>query len=263
MAAADRWREELAAWAIDPDILAAAPESPYALAPGQFGAADRGAYDPAPVPSRDRAGEALPAGGTVLDVGCGAGAAALALAPPAARLTGVDEQADMLAAFVAAGRERDVEVSTVQGRWPEVAGQVEPADVVVCHHVLYNVSEIVPFVLALHEHARRRVVLELTRTHPWTPVGPLWERAHGQPRPDGPTAELAEQVLRELGLEPRVEPFQRPVRNRPWAEEVASMRRRLCLPVDRDEQVGRWMRELGTVHGDQARRDVVALWWDR
>ncbi|MGN6246007.1 MAG: methyltransferase domain-containing protein [Motilibacteraceae bacterium] len=263
MAAADRWRTELAAWAIDPEILAAAPESPYALAPGQFRAADRGAYDPAPVPSRERARQALDDGGGVLDVGCGAGAAALALAPPAARLTGVDEQADMLAAFEAAGRERGLDVRTVQGRWPDVAARVEQADVVVCHHVLYNVSEIEPFVLALQDHALRRVVVELTATHPWTPVGPLWQRAHGQPRPDGPTAELAVQVLRELGIEPHVEQFERASRSRPWEEEVASMRRRLCLPAERDEEVALWMRELGVLHSDQARRDVVAVWWDR
>ncbi|HEU4676640.1 MAG TPA: methyltransferase domain-containing protein [Motilibacteraceae bacterium] len=262
MAAADRWCDELAAWAIDPDILAAAPESPYALAPGQFRAADRGAYDPGPVPSRERAREALEEGGSVLDVGCGAGAAALALAPPAARLTGVDEQADMLAAFEVAGHERGIAVSTVQGRWPDVAQQVERAAVVVCHHVLYNVSEIEPFLLALQDHAQRRVVIELTATHPWTPVGPLWQRAHGQPRPDGPTADLAVQVLRELGIEPHVEPFQRTARARPWEEEVASMRRRLCLPAERDEEVGRWMRELGVLHSDQARREVVAIWWD-
>lgn len=263
MSAAERWRDELAAWAIDPEILAAAPESPYTLSPAQFRAADRGAYDAGDVPARERAKEALRGGGTVLDVGCGAGAAALALVPPASGLTGVDEQPDMLAAFAAAAAERGIGVRTVQGRWPDVAGEVGEADVVVCHHVLYNVSEIEPFVLALHAHARRRVVLELTATHPWAPVGPLWQRAHGQPRPAGPTAELAAQVLRELGIDPHVERFERPARSRPWPEEVASMRRRLCLPAERDDEVGGWMRELGLDHGDQGRRDVVALWWDR
>ena len=44
--------------------------------------------------------------------------------------------------------------------WPDVASQAPPADVVVSSHVLYNVPDIGPFLVALHEHARRRVVVE-------------------------------------------------------------------------------------------------------
>jgi len=40
--ATERWAAELAAWAIDPELLAAAPESPYGFPAGLFGA-DRGA----------------------------------------------------------------------------------------------------------------------------------------------------------------------------------------------------------------------------
>src|SRR4051794_41592868 len=65
--ATDRWAQELAAWAIDPGLLAAAPESPYGFPPGLFGA-HRGA--PATL---DAVRAAAPV--SVLDVGCGGGAA--------------------------------------------------------------------------------------------------------------------------------------------------------------------------------------------
>ena len=42
-------------------------------------------------PSHRVAHEALPSGGTLLDVGCGGGAASLPLAPPAALLVGLDQ----------------------------------------------------------------------------------------------------------------------------------------------------------------------------
>jgi len=59
---------------------------------------------------------------------------------------------------------------------------------VTCHHVLYNVAELGPFVTALTSHARRLVVVELTARHPLTALNPLWERFHGLVRPNVPTA---------------------------------------------------------------------------
>ena len=259
--AAERWAAELAAWAIDPQILAAAPESPYRLPPSQFRPADRGAYDTGPDLARERALQALPAGGTVLDVGCGAGAAGLALAPPARLVTGVDEQADMLEAFRTEAAGRGVAAETVAGRWPEVADRVGAADVVVSHHVLYNVADLVPFVLALDAHARRRVVIEVTAQHPWAAVGPLWQRAHHQPRPDGPTAELAGQVIAEAGIGVRVEHARRSGHPQDWAERVSNMRRRLCLPETAEPTVQSWMRELG-MDRDSPDREVAVLWWE-
>lgn len=258
--AADRWRRELAAWEIDEDILAGAEESPYALPPALFrpGPAAEGFE---PQPSRDVALAALPAGGSVLDVGCGAGAAGLALAPPAALLVGVDEKADMLEAFQEAAAERGVEVVAIQGSWPEAAGHVPVADVVVCHHVAYNVADLVPFARALDEHARRRVVLELTDAHPWVGIGPLWMRAHGQPRPAGPTAELAAEVLHEAGYPVQTARSQRPGRAASFEERVIHTRRRLCLPIAREAEVAEWMRDLGLAEGPPP-REVVTLWWD-
>ena len=79
--AADRWRLSLARWAIPEEILANAPESPWIHPPELFGVPE--VIEDSP--SHERAREAVPANGTVLDVGCGGGVAAFALTPPAAR----------------------------------------------------------------------------------------------------------------------------------------------------------------------------------
>ena len=83
------WAEMLSGWAIPDELVAGAPASPYFFDPLVFiTAADealaRGEDTSSDVVARD----ALPAGGTVLDVGCGAGAASLRLRP--GRLVGVD-----------------------------------------------------------------------------------------------------------------------------------------------------------------------------
>ena len=113
-AAAQQWADELAAWRIDPAILAAAPESPYGFPPALF--APR---DDVESPLLDLARAALPPGGTVLDVGAGAGAGSLGLGRPVGRLHAVDSQPSMLRALEATAAERGVAVTTYDGAWPD------------------------------------------------------------------------------------------------------------------------------------------------
>src|SRR5438105_1630635 len=96
--AADRWREALGRWAIPPEILEAAPESPWTF-PVELFASRTDAAVERPTPSNLRALEAVPEGGSVLDVGCGAGAASMPLAGRASRLVGVDTSEGMLEEF--------------------------------------------------------------------------------------------------------------------------------------------------------------------
>ena len=77
--------------------------------------------------------------GTVLDVGCGGGRSSVPLASSASSVTGVDERESMLVNFAAAFDRAGVTHRKVLGRWPDVASDVAAADVVVCHHVVYNV----------------------------------------------------------------------------------------------------------------------------
>ena len=251
-----RWRAQLEAWAIPEEILAAAPESPWSFPVGLFRKrAERAGAGGRQTPSNREAARWLPPGGSVLDVGAGAGAASLPLAGVAGRLVGVDESAAMVAAFQEAAANAGVPAEGVQGRWPEAAGRVGPADVVVCHHVLYNVADLAPFAAALTDHARHRVVVELTDRHPLVGLGPLWRRFHGLERPSGPTAADAAAALRALGLDPERQDWESGDRlgfDR-FEELVAFTRRRLCLPADRDPEVAEALLEAGT-------RQVGGVW---
>lgn len=267
MSALRRWREQLEAWAIPEEILARAPEDPW-IFPSELFVAKADAT-PADTPSRRRALEALPEGGSVLDVGCGAGAASLALVPPAGRLIGVDPLVEMLAEFEQRARRASVSYRAVEGAWPEVADEVEPADLVVCHHVLYNVTDPGPFVEALAAHARRRVVLELTERHPLAWMGPLWKRFHGLDRPLGPTAEECAAALREAAVDPVVEVSDDP--DTAWGfrrkeDAVAMVRRRLCLSASRDPEVeqgiGERLVEREGLWRMGSDRRLATLWWD-
>ena len=250
---ADRWREELAAWAIPDEILAVAPEPPWGFPVELF----RAEAAPVDSPSRTRAREALPDGGSVLDIGCGGGGASFALVPPAGVVIGVDASEDMLADYAGTADRVGVEHHEVLGTWPDVAAQAPLADVVACHHVLYNVADLVPFVEALTSHARRRVVVELTARHPLVDSAPLWRHFHGIDRPDGPSAALAAEALRDAGVVVQLQRWSRPPRDVPRDAYVRLNRRRLCLPVAAEPEVDRVM-------GDSASawRDVVTLWWD-
>jgi SAM-dependent methyltransferase len=264
--AKERWRDDLASWAIPPSILDKAPESPYHF-PVQLFASRADAAAGQLTFSNERALEALPEGGVVLDVGCGGGAASLPLARRASRLTGVDSSPDMLAEFVKRVRAAGPEHTVVGGRWPDVAGETPQADVVVCHHVAYNAPDLETFALRLTDHARRRVVMELTVTHPLSPTNELWLRFHGVTRPERPTADDAEAVLGEAGLQAHHRDWQAP---RPGgfasrADLVASVRRQLCLPAERDPEIEEAIRhrivERDGLFGFPD-RPVATLWWD-
>lgn len=138
MTSADRWREQLAAWAIPEDILADAPESPYGFATECFRRRGEAVPDAEPTPTTRRALEALPERGTVLDIGVGGGGTSLPLAARAGLIVGVDAQPDMLEGFLANAATAGVAARTVAGAWPDVGADVEVADVVLAGHVFYN-----------------------------------------------------------------------------------------------------------------------------
>ena len=263
------WRDQLAGWAIPERITAAVADSPWRLNTAVFTRrTERYLSRPVGV-SYERAAQALSEPGSVLDVGAGAGAASLPLAGRTTRLTVVDTNPRMLDELARLAAPLGLTPHAVVGRWPDVADAVEPADVALCHHVAYNVPELDVFALALNGHARRRVVLELPWLHPLSPLNPLWSVLHGLERPTGPTARDALDVLREAGLRPVMEEWPRPPRPEypSMAELVAVTRQRICLPPERDDELGAALLQLG-VDPDHpmelpASDDrLVTLWWD-
>ena len=261
MTAASAWADALAAWAIPKEILDAAPEGPWGFPPALFAwTPERAAAEEGSTPSRERAREALADGGSVLDVGVGGGRGSLPLAPPATLVVGVDPSAELLASFAESARGLGIAHRTVQGQWPTVAAEVEPEDVVVCNHVVYNVGDLVPFAAALTDHARRRVVVEMTAEHPASNLNEAWRVLHGIERPHSPTARDAVAVLEEMGLDVRVEEGERRLTpaGGSRAEVVTFARRRLCLGAERDAEVEAL---LGPDFESPLRR-ILTVWWN-
>lgn len=272
----EAWADALASWAIPPAILEAAPESPYGFPTELFVRRGERSVDGGgraePTPTTTRALDALADGGTVLDVGVGGGATCLPLAERCTGLVAVDGQADMLEAMTRMARSLGLAVTAVQGRWPDVAPETPAADVAVSGHVAYNAPDLGAFIEALTSHARRRVVLELTDRHPLSWMNDLWLRFHGVRRPDRPTADDAEGLARALGFpihrEERVDTedmagsgFER------REDTVALVRRRLCLPPDRDGEIatalgGRLYEHDGLWSAGPHEQRVVTLSWD-
>lgn len=264
----ERWRDDLAAWAIPEHITGAVAESPWVLSRQVFARrADRVSATPSG-PSYRRAWAALDPPGSVLDVGSGAGAASLPLLPRATSLTAVDTDGGMLDTLSERSAAAGVTARTVLGRWPDAAAEAGPADVVTCHHVFYNVPEIRPFVTALTANARREVAAEMTAQHPLVPLNALWLRFHGLRRPVAPTAADLIQILEAMGLRPGHETWRRPG-GRDYAsfdEMVDVTRRRLCLPPERAAEVAAALAESGIDPEDpedlgSSGRDVVTIWW--
>ncbi len=181
---AQKWADQLGQWGIPERILASAPESPWTHDPKAFAVDDA---LPTDTPSYRAAKAALKGGGTVIDVGVGGGRSSLGLGVLATHITGVDASQPMLDRFSIAATEQNTPHTTLQGNWPDVAARAGTADIVICHHVLYNVGDIIPFIRALTNAAKRRVIVEVTESHPQSRpercVAPL-SRHHQANRPN-------------------------------------------------------------------------------
>lgn len=239
------WADALGRWGIPQRILDQAPESPWRHDTAMFRVDDTLERDT--VPARLARDLLPPTGGSVLDVGCGGGRGAVVLAPPATRLLGVDHDARMLSAFTEAAAEVGVRSSTIEGQWPNVADEAPVADVVICHHVAYNVQAIEPFLRELTAHARLGVVLVLPDRHPQSAFNAAWKHFWDLDRPDRPTADDLAAVLAELGIDAERHDHDRPPLSSASADptsRVPSLRRRLCLGGDvTDDEIAAYLAE--------------------
>ncbi|WP_067183119.1 class I SAM-dependent methyltransferase [Microtetraspora niveoalba] len=257
---AARWRADLESWAIPDEILASAPANPWTHRVARLARRTDVLLASPQGPTYGRAREALPDGGSVLDVGAGTGAASLPLRPPT--LVAVDENRAMLEELARRGRESGCgTIRLVEGRWPDAADRTPVADVVVCAHVVFNVPDLVPFLAALDGHARRRVVLELPLVHPTSWLNPFWVRFHGLTRPDRPTSDDVLAIAREMGFAAECEEHVAPDAPFESVEEMASSAcLRLCLDPARAPEVARAAEEMGVWPFPP--RKFVTIWWD-
>jgi ubiquinone/menaquinone biosynthesis C-methylase UbiE len=256
---AERWKADLALWAIPEAILSQAPESPWVHPPSLFRVDDPIAAQHNITPSVLAARAALTTPGSVLDVGCGGGGSSIGLAAHATKIIGVDEQDAMLDNFALACEFAEVNSQTFHGKWPEIEAEVPICDVVVCHHVVYNIGEIEPFLCALTNHARRQVVVELPASHPTSPFNPLWQHFWQLDRPTTPTADQFVEVVNSCGWEAHVERFTRSPRKvkGDHGEYVSFVRRRLCLGADRDVEIAQVLKTIGELRNEE----IVMVAW--
>ncbi len=137
-------------------------------------------------------------GDSLLDVGAGGGRLALPLALTCRSVTAVEPSPSMCAVLRETAEEAGIEVKVVESGWAEAT--VDPADVVLCSHVVYVVQDIETFVRKLNQHARRLVLMVVFRSSPQSQLYGLWEQVHGEPRNPLPTLPQFQPVLNELGI---------------------------------------------------------------
>jgi SAM-dependent methyltransferase len=233
MDAADRWRDQLEAWALPDELLNTAEESPYGWSQDLWKRRSAVAATSEPPETVRIVSGLMPEHGTLLDIGVGRGRASLPIAENRHRLIGVDESLEMLAGFTEDARRRSMQVETHEGRWPDVAPEVPVADVAMAANVAYNVADIVPFIAAMIAHARVAAVLEITERHPWAHLAPLYRAVHDLDRPDGPTVDDLVAVIVEMsGHAPVVHRWERrgQVWYESWDELLDYYGRRLVVP---------------------------------
>jgi len=175
----------------------------------------------------------------VLDVGAGTGRHTLALAPHVRRVVAVDPSEAMLSLLrqdVAAAALSNVEA--IHADW--MSAQLEPADAVICSHVLYPIADVVPFIRKLETHARGRVWIYIRVDPLATDLG-LWKEFHGIPLQDQPTFVDLYPVLLQMGVVADVEVVEHrfTLTYASVDEAVAQVRNGVCLREDDEEGTAR------------------------
>jgi len=170
---------------------------------------------------------------TVMDVGAGGGRLALPLALKCRSLVAVEPSESMASVLTQQAQESGIEnVSVVQSEWQDAT--VDPADVVLCAHVLYTIRDIGAFLMKLDAHARKNVLVVVHSAPPQSQIYPLWMQVHGKERLALPSLPELREVLDELDITYQVAPLPpQPARGFDSLEQaVSQLSRRLYLVDD-------------------------------
>jgi len=173
---------------------------------------------------------------TVLDVGAGGGRMALPVALHCRHVVAV-EPSDSLASVLRqqADRYGIQNISVVHASWADAT--VDPADLVLCAHVLYTIREIEFFVRKLEARAREGVLVVLYHAPPQSQIYPLWRQIHGEERLPLPSLSEFQAVLGELSIAARIDmlPPQVPRGFDSIQQATDQLSRRLYLPLGSDQ----------------------------
>lgn len=266
MSAADQWGAALESWALPQTLLDDAPESPYGW-PAELWRRRMRAEALDPTPTTDIVHRLAGDGGSVMDVGAGTGRGAVPLARLGHTVTAVERSESMLEGLRA--ETSGLDVTVVDGAWPDVVWALRTHDVVTSAHVVYDVADIGPFVDAMHRKSRRGVVVEMTPEHPWSHLSPYYRALHDLDRPTRPTVEDFVAVVNEVvGVAPEVERWERPggLQFADLQELLALYAKRLLIGPDRMEELtqllepdivsdGGWLTLGPNV------RTLATVWW--
>ena len=182
---------------------------------------------------------------TLVDAGAGAGRHAVALAEKLEWVTAVEPSEGMRAQIP----HRD-NMTIVASTWEDA--EVAKADLVICNHVLYGISEPVPFIEKLQASARERVFIMMREGSVPHPSSRLRERMLGSGTPPPPQFSDLFMLLLQMGIAPDVDFVRYPVINRYKDMEEAVLDSRMLFGSGWDEARARTLlEEMSTRDGDE------------
>ena len=134
---------------------------------------------------------------TLIDAGAGTGRHAVPLSGRLEWVTAV-EPSEGMRSMIAATSNMTIVAST----WEDA--EVAPADLVICSHVLYGVSDVEPFIAKLERSARERVFIMLRESDLPHPAAAIRKRVLGEDAPRMPRFSDLFMLLIEMGIAPDV-----------------------------------------------------------
>ena len=269
MSALERWKKRVEthhAQSIGARDRCAATEDfwrPYA---SHFRADSRRTGDP----EVDCLGRQVRSEQTLIDVGGGAVRLALPLALRCRRVTVVEPSESMQSEPREGVLEAGIDNLTIlDSNWENA--ELDPADVVLCAHVMYGVVDVDCFIRKFEAHAREQVLMLMFMEYPQSGLSPLWKVVHGEERVELPALPELLEVLWEMEVYPNVEMVEArgPQVFESHDAAVEQLRRRLYVNPDtqQDRRLQVAARELlveepdgVSVRGARPRRLGVISW---
>jgi SAM-dependent methyltransferase len=213
----------------------------------------------------------LQRGGTLLDVGAGAGRYCVPLARLAGRVTAVEPSQGMRDELKGAAAKAGVaNIDFVMTTWEAAPAQLH--DVVLASHVLYAIEDIAPFVLKLDRCARRACYIAIRVDQLGTPMTDLWREVRGMEPPPEPAFPDLLNLLFALGIRPnsRLMTLDPLGRFSDLDDAVDFARRQLFLTTDdseRDERIRRFLADTLVPVGSRLTwpqpQQAAIVWWNK